>query len=369
MAGWYATMRYVNVLLIFVPVAVVLHYFFPGQQALVFAASALAIIPLAGIMGKATEELAKRMGSQIGGLLNATFGNATEFIIALFALRAGLYDVVKASITGCIIGNILLILGLSAVVGGWRRDEQKFSTTAAGINASMMLLAVVALMVPALFVYSTGHTPADPGPHGLAMSVSVAAVLIIIYVAGLIFSLLTHRRLLHPPAGNGAAEDEPPEWSRRTAVVALLGSTVLVALESHYLVGSIEEAQEALHLNRLFVGLIIVPMIGNAAEHASAIMMAAKDKMDVSIHIAFGSSTQIVLLIAPLLVFIGLVLHPPGESPMNFVFYQFELIVVAVSVAIANFIAQDGKTTWLEGVQLLGAYVIIALAFFFIPPA
>jgi Ca2+:H+ antiporter len=357
-------MRSLNLLLIFVPASVVLRCFFPEQQALVFAASGLAIVPLAGMMGRATEELTKRMGPQIGGLLNATFGNATELIIALFALNAGLYDVVKASITGSIVGNILLVLGLSAAVGGWKREEQRFSTAAGATNASMMLLAVIALMVPALFVYSTGHGPNDPGPHALAMSVSVAVVLIVIYAAGLLFSLLTHRRLFE-----AAAEHEPVEWPARTAGIVLLGSTILVALESHYLVGSIEAAQEALHINPLFIGLIIVPIIGNAAEHASAVVMAAKDKMDVSVHIALGSSTQIALLIAPLLVVIGLFVHPPGMAPMSFVFYQFELIVVGLSVAIANFIAQDGKTTWLEGVQLLGAYAIVALAFFFIPPA
>lgn len=347
-------------LLVFVPVALVLEYVVHAGGILVFGASAIAIIPLAGLMGRATERLAERLGEGVGGLLNATFGNAAELIIAIVALRAGLYDLVKASITGSIIGNILLVFGLSALWGGIRHQTQRFNATASALGATMLLLAAIGLVVPAIFhmVGSGGMAVATER----TLSLEIAIVLMVTYVLSLVFALRTHRHLYVGAAGE--MEAAGMHGSVRSSVLLLLGSTVGVAVMSELLVGSVEQAAETFHMNEIFVGVILVAIIGNAAEHSSAILMAGKNRMDTAINIAVGSSIQIALFVAPLLVFLSYLI---GPRPMDLVFTTFEVVAVAIAVGIMAFISQDGETHWMEGVQLLAVYVILGLAFYFLP--
>jgi len=339
-------------LLVLLPVAIVLEIAH-GAAVAIFAVSALAILPLAGIIGHATEDLAARAGPQVGGLLNATFGNVTELIIAFFLILQGELEVVKASITGSIIGNVLVVLGLSFLIGGWKRQEQTFNRASAGLHSASLVIAVVALLMPALFHL----TPEASDFREEAVSVGVAIVLMTIYLLSLLFSFKTHRDLFRSTFEHGE-----PKWSLRKAMGMLAAATVGVALMSEFLVGALEETVEEVGLSKLFVGLIIVPIVGNAAEHSSAILLAAKDKMDVSIEIAIGSSTQIALFIAPLLVFLSLAVG----HPMNFIFSGIEIAAVAFSSAILGFIALDGRSNWFEGAQLLSVYLIMAISFFFL---
>ncbi len=341
-----------NWLLVLVPVAIILELTH-GPAVAIFALSAVAILPLAGIIGHATEDLAARSGPQVGGLLNATFGNVTELIIAFFLILKDEIEVVKASITGSIIGNVLIVLGLSFLIGGWKREEQHFGRASATLHSASLVIAVVALLMPALFHLS----PEATGFREEAVSVGVATVLIAVYVLSLIFSFVTHRNLFRTTFDHGE-----PKWSVRRAVGMLAGATVFVALMSEFLVGALEETVEEVGLSKLFVGLIIVPLVGNAAEHSSAILLAAKDKMDVSIEIAIGSSTQIALFIAPLLVFISLAVG----HPMDFIFSGIEIAAVAFSSAILGFIVLDGRSNWFEGAQLIAAYIIMAVSFYFL---
>ena len=339
-----------------VPVSLILAAL-TAEPTLVFVASCVAIVPLAGLMGRATEELAKHLGAHIGGLLNASFGNATELIIAVFALREELFGVVKATITGSILGNLLLVFGVACIAGGWRREKQTFSPVAAGANAAMLLVAVIALLVPSLFAHAA-RPPITSGHALERLSLWVAVVLIASYGLSLLFSLRTHR-----PAFSGFHEFEPPQWKMAFAAGMLLLATFLVAVESEILVKAVEPLLARGHLSELFVGVIIIPVIGNAAEHAGAVLMALRDKMDIAIGIAVGSSTQIALFVAPALVFIAYALG----HPMTYTFAGSEVLAVTASVAIVNFIAQDGETNWFEGVQLVAAYAIIALAFLLLP--
>jgi Ca2+:H+ antiporter len=339
-------------LLVVVPVAIVLEIAH-GDPVAIFITSALAILPLAGLIGHATEELAVRTGPQVGGLLNATFGNVTEMIIAFFLILQGELEVVKASITGSIIGNVLLVLGLSFLVGGWRRTEQDFNRASAGLHSASLIIAVGGLLLPALFSF----TPEASDFRTEAVSVGVSIVLMTAYVLALIFMLKTHRTLFRTDFEHGE-----PKWSARRAFGTLVGATVAVAFMSEFLVGALEHTVEELGLSKLFVGLIVVPLVGNAAEHSSAIMLAARDKMVVSIEIAIGSSTQIALFIAPLLVFASLAVG----TPMDLIFSGIEIAAVAFSAAIVGFIVADGRSNWFEGVQLLAAYVILAVSFFFL---
>ncbi|HEX2998752.1 MAG TPA: calcium/proton exchanger [Armatimonadota bacterium] len=349
-----------NWLLIFILVSI-LAKAAHAAPVLVFFSACLAIIPLAGLMGKATEELSVHLGPGLGGLLNATFGNAAELIITIFAIRQGLLEVVKASITGSIIGNILLVLGLSVLAGGTRYRTQKFNSRAAGNHATRLIMAVIGLLVPALFVHaSPGLNPSAENTPVEFLSLSVAAILILVYLAGLAFSFITHKDLF----GETEAGEEPSSvWAPRVALAVLVVATLFTALESEILVGSVEAVVKTLGVTELFIGVIVVPIIGNAAEHGTALMMAMRDKMDLTLNIAIGSSIQIALFVAPLLVFISLFLG----HPMTYIFNQFELVSIGSAVVIANFISQDGESNWLEGVHLLAAYLIIALAFFFIP--
>jgi Ca2+:H+ antiporter len=347
-----------------IPLAVVLELV--GSSAtLVFAASALGIIPTAALMGRATEELAARSGPGIGGLLNVTFGNAPELIIALFALGQGLHEVVKASIIGSIIGNILLVLGAAMLAGGLGRDKQVFSRTSASVQTSMLLLAAAALLMPAIFELVEGQGLPKPGAeivdYGSTvehLSLAVAIVLIATYVLGLVFSLKTHRDIFNPEY-----EDEDSwGWSVRTSVIALAIAGVLVGLMSEVLVGSITEASEAAGLSEFFIGVIVVAIVGNAAEHWVAVLVAMKNKMDLAVNIAIGSSAQIALFVAPMLVLASLVI---GPGPLALVFNGFELGALLLAVLIANYVSQDGESTWFEGVQLLAVYAVLGLAFYY----
>jgi Ca2+:H+ antiporter len=328
----------------------------------VFVSSALAVIPLAGLIGRATEHLAEHVGAGLGGLLNATFGNAAELIIAVVALRAGLYDLVKASITGSIIGNVLLVFGLSALLGGLKFKTQRFNRTAASLGGTMLLLGVIALVVPAIFHMLVG---ARVAASEQTMSLFIAVVLIATYLLSLVFSLGTHSHLYRPT--NETAGDDTIHgdlWPRRRAVLVLLIAAALVAVMSELLVGSVEHATEVMGLNQVFIGVILVAMIGNAAEHSAAILVALRNKMDLCVNIAIGSSLQVALFVAPALVFLSYFI---GPSPMDLRFTAMEVVAVAVSVVIMQNIAQDGETHWMEGVQLLAVYAIVAVAFFFLP--
>jgi Ca2+:H+ antiporter len=349
----------------FIPIAVVLDLAH-ASPTVIFLASALGVIPTAALMGRATEELAARSGPGIGGLLNVTFGNAPELIIALFALGAGLHEVVKASLIGSILGNILLVLGAAMFVGGLGRDRQKFDRTAASAQSGMLLLAAVALAMPAIYELINGSGLPKPGAEIVnydssveKLSVLVALVLMGTYAAGLVFSLKTHRGLFNPQPDD---EHEGEPWTVRKSVIALAIAGAFVGLMSEILVGSISEAAKNVGLSEFFIGAIVVAIVGNAAEHWVAVLVAAKDKMDLAVNIAIGSSAQIALFVAPVLVVTSFVL---GPHPMAFVLNGFELGAVFLAVIIANHVTNEGESTWFEGVQLLAVYSVLGLAFYF----
>jgi Ca2+:H+ antiporter len=347
-----------------IPIAVVLELV-GAPATVVFAVSALGIIPTAALMGRATEELAARSGPGIGGLLNVTFGNAPELIIALFALSKGLQEVVKASIVGSIIGNILLVLGAAMLAGGIGRDKQHFSKTGASIQTSMLMLAAAALIMPAIFELVEGQGLPAPGAESVHyggtvehLSLAVAIVLIATYVIGLFFSLKTHRDIFNPEY-----EDEDSwGWSTRTSIIALAIAGVLVGIMSEVLVGSITEASESIGLSEFFIGVIVVAIVGNAAEHWVAVLVALKNKMDLAVNIAVGSSAQVALFVAPVLVLASFFI---GPYPLALVFNGFELGAILLAIMIAQFVTQDGESTWFEGVQLLAVYFVFGLAFYF----
>jgi len=372
----------------FIPIAVVFE--FGGVGAVpTFFTSTLGVIPTAALMGKATEELAARAGPGIGGLLNVTFGNAPELIIALFALGAGLHEVVKASLLGSILGNSLLVLGAAAFVGGLGRDRQHFDRSAASTQTTMLMLAVAALVMPAIFVLDEGSGLPSPGAEIVDydstveyLSLAVAVVLILTYAAGLWFSLKTHRDLFNPRAGGhgGAAvaesggiapaEEEPEEeeeehgepWSTRRSIIALAVAGLAVGLMSEILVDSITETAEKINLSEFFIGAVVVAIVGNAAEHWVAVLVAAKNKMDLAVNIAVGSSAQIALFVAPVLVLCSFFL---GPHPMPLVFNAFEIGGVIIAVLIASQVTNHGESTWYMGLQLLAVYVVLGLAFLF----
>jgi Ca2+:H+ antiporter len=350
-----------------IPVAVALEFLHAGAT-WVFLASALGVIPTAALMGRATEELAARSGPGIGGFLNVTFGNAPELIIALFALGAGLHEVVKASLVGSILGNILLVLGVSMLAGGLRRDRQDFEPRAASAQALLLLLATVALIMPAIFELVAGGglpRPEDqavefPGPL-LGLSVGVSVILLLSYGAGLLFSLKTHRNLFNPAHDEEDHGGEP--WTVRRSVIMLAVAGAAVGLMSEILVGSITEASENIGLSPFFVGIIVVAIVGNAAEHWVAVYFALRNKMDLSINIAVGSGAQIALFVAPVLVLISFAV---GPFPMALVFNGFEIGAIFLAVFIAQEVTQRGDSTWFEGLQLLAVYAVLGLTFFFV---
>jgi Ca2+:H+ antiporter len=347
-----------------IPIAVALEI--AGAPAtVVFATSALGIIPTAALMGRATEELAARSGPGIGGLLNVTFGNAPELIIALFALGQGLQEVVKASIVGSIIGNMLLVMGAAMLAGGIGRDKQRFSSTSASIQTTMLMLAGGALVMPAIFELVEGKGLPAPGSESINygstvehLSLAVAVVLMATYVVGLFFSLKTHRDLFNPEY----EEEDTWGWSTRTSVIALAIAGVLVGVMSEVLVGSITEASHSIGLSEFFIGVIVVAIVGNAAEHWVAVLVAMKDKMDLAVNIAVGSSAQIALFVAPVLVLASFFI---GPHPLALVFNGFELGAILLAILVGNHVTADGESTWFEGVQLLALYFVFGLAFYF----
>lgn len=343
----------VDWLLVLVPVSIALEVA-GGSDLAVFLTSIGAIVPLAGLIGRSTEQLAIHTGPRVGGLVNATFGNVTELIIAVFLILEGKTEIVKASLTGSIIGNLLLVLGAAFLIGGIGHKEQTYNAQAASVHATSLVLAVTGLLMPALFVITTGTRDAVERE---VVSGTVAAVLIGLYAAALLFMLVTHEHLFRTPSAG-----EHPAWSKRRAITVLLAATAFVALEAELLVASLEPALADLGLSELFVGLIVIPIVGNAAEHSSAVLFAIRDKLDVTLEIAIGSSTQIALFVAPALVFISLFVG----HPMDFVFNPFEVAAVALSTILLFMISSDGRSNWLEGAQLTGAYVIMAISFFFV---
>jgi Ca2+:H+ antiporter len=357
-----------SILLVFVPISILAH-FLNWEATTVFITAGIAIIPLAAYMGNATEEIAVVVGPNLGGLLNATFGNATELILAFVALKGGLVDVVKATITGSIISNLLLVMGLSMLLGGLKYKEQEFQPLAARVNASSMNLAVISILLPTAVEY----TSAGIGEQTLQqLSVAVAGVLILVYGLTLLFSMKTHS-YLYDVGMVGIEEIEEAESKVEAEshqpvnlpfwIGVLLVVTLAVAFESELLVESLEEATADLGLTALFTGVILLPIIGNAAEHFTAVTVAIKNKMDLSVSVAVGSSLQIALFVAPVLVIAGWLIG----QPMDLDFNPFELVAVTVAVLIANSISSDGKSNWLEGSLLLATYTILGLAFFFHP--
>lgn len=354
-----------NWLLVFVPVAFVLEFIVKPDAVWIFVVSCLAILPLAGLMGRATEELAARTGATIGGLLNATFGNATELIIAFFALSAGKFDVVKASITGSIIGNLLLVLGLALFLGGLKYPKQSFNPASARIAASLLVISVIAFLVPALFDFTERSFGLDPSKVKIDdanLALGVSLVLLALYAANIVFTLVTHKDLLS--TADEENEEHAATWSVPLALGVLLGATVMVGFMSEFLVSSLEGFTKTFGLSEFFVGLIIIPIVGNAAEHASAIVFALKNRMELAVTIAIGSTIQVALLVAPILVILSWLIGKRMDLVLN---NPLELVTLVGAVLIANSVAADGETNWLEGFMLLGVYLILAIAFFFLP--
>ncbi len=350
-------MRAILVLLIFLPVAVLaelLHW----PPLVIFGSSALAVVPLAGLLGEATEVLAAKIGPRPGGLLNATLGNAAELIITLIAIQAGQLALVKASLIGSVLGNILLVLGFSILLGGIRHGVQRFDRSAAGLDATMLILATIGISVPSIF-----NVAIEPDVLRVEeLSLTTAGVMLVIYVLGIVYML----RSSAPAAEVSPAvppSHDAPHWSTGLALGLLAASVVGIAVMSEFLVGSIEPVTEALGFSEFFIGIIIIPLIGNVAEHLVAVQMALKNQMDLSLSIANGSSLQIALFVAPVLVFVSLLMG----NPLTLEFNNFELIALTAASIIAALVALDGKSNWLEGAMLLAVYAILGLAFFFLP--
>lgn len=349
-------MKYLYILLVFLPITII------GERLgfsdpLLFLCSALAIVPLAGLMGKSTDVIACYCGQKIGGLLNATFGNATELIIAFVAMRAGMFDVVKASLVGSVIGNILLVLGMSMLVGGLKHRVQSFNIHSIDITSSMLLFAVLGLSIPAIFTHTLPESSLTAQYEGL--NIIIALLMLLVYAMQFVFSFVTHRYLYEETVS--ASEEERPSMKLSRAIVLLIASTVCIAVLSEIFVGTVEPMAESAGLSTTFVGIILVPIIGNAAEHSSAILMAMKDKMNAAVEIALGSSLQIILFVVPVLTLLSLL-----YTPMSIVFTPFELVALTASVLIANRVSADGQSNWLEGLQLVTVYMIIGAAFFFV---
>ena len=368
--GWRRWLSPLHWLLLAIPAAVGLKLAGVGGVWM-FLVAAVGIVPLAGLIGQATGALANRTGAGISGLLNATFGNAAELIIAIVILLRGpeLYPVVKATLTGSIIGNLLLVLGAAALVGGLRRREQRFNRTAAGVGTTLLAIAAAGLLMPTLFFYL--HNPANPQAEDTRrvenLSEEIAAILIFTYILSLVFSLKTHAFLYGSPGQERgqSLHTESPGGALWTALAILGAATVAVAFLSEWLVGALEPAAHSLGMNGIFIGVVVVAIVGNAAEHFSAVQMAWENRMEVAVHIAVSSSTQIALFVAPLLVFISLLMG--HDHPLDLHFSRLEVIAVMLSVGVVSLVAHDGKSNWLEGAMLLALYLILALAFYNLP--
>lgn len=350
--------RIMYAMLLFVPLALLAEFVLHLDPVLIFIFAAIGIIPLADFIGEATEELAIHTGPKLGGLLNATLGNAAELIITIFALHEGLLDLVRASITGSIIGNLLLVLGLSLLLGGLKNGVQKFDRRTAAINATLLILALMALAIPSIFDAAIEPDMAAE----LGLSEGVAVVMIILYALTVVYSFTQ---------SNGTTRESASEqihharWSVRRSLIVLAVATLAIVFMSEVLVGAVESVTETLGLTEFFIGIIIIPLVGNIAEHLVAVQVAIKDKMELSLAVSLGSSLQIALFVAPVLVFISLLVS--AGTPLLLVFNSFELVALVAASLIAAFIAQDGESNWLEGAMLLGLYIIIAIAFFFLP--
>lgn len=347
-------------LLIAIPLALIARYA-AWSPSLVFLFSAIGVIPLAGYIGESTEALAEHTGPRIGGLLNATLGNAAELIITLVAIRAGLLELVKASITGSILGNLLLVMGMAMVLGGARNGLQTFDRRQSGNNAILLTLAILALAIPSLFSHSIGP---DTSPAVEALSLGVAAVMIVLYALGLFYSLRRSNHQVESPLVPEPAHHTPRvRWSVRFAIIVLALSTVGVVILSELLVGAVESVVEGLGLSEFFLGIILIPIVGNVAEHLVAVQVAIRNQMELSVEIAISSSLQIALFVAPLLVFISLAMG----NPLTLIFNQFELIALGAGVIITALVSNDGESNWLEGATLLAVYLILGIAFFLLP--
>lgn len=357
-------LRYVMLgMLIFVPITLLAKFAFEGtSELLIFLFSALAVIPLAKYIGEATEELAVHTGPRLGGLLNATLGNAAELIITIFAIQKGLYELVRASITGSILGNLLLIMGLSMLFGGIKNGIQKFDRRTAAMNGTLVLLSVIALLVPSMFDVAVQENLAAE----LNLSEGVALVMIILYVISVAYSFMQGNTGSHAPSEHGEEEHHEAKWSIRFAVGILAAATIGIVFMSEALVGAVEAVTETLHLSEIFIGIIVIPLVGNVAEHLVAVQVAYKNKMELSLAVSLGSSLQIALFVAPVLVFISLFLGP-DDTPLLLVFSEFELIALVGAAIITANVAQDGESNWFEGAMLLAVYIIIAIAFFVLP--
>ncbi len=374
-------MKYLRFMLVFLPVAVLAQFVFPhnpARDAVIFFAAALALVPLAGLLGEATEELAIHTGPQIGGLLNATLGNAAELIITIVALRAGKYELVKVSLTGSIIGNLLLVLGFSLLLGGMRHGTQRFNRNLTGMAASLMFLAVIGLVIPTLFalIKAVEQKQLDlrdtlvNDPQLNVISLGVAGVLILIYILSLVYQFRAPGSSPTSHTGFGETEEiveHTPKWSIRTAGIVLALATLAIVGMSELLVGVVEPVAQTLGIHELFLGIIVIPLVGNVAEHLVGVQAALKDQMDLSLSISLGSSMQIALFVAPLLVFISLFVGPAtGRLQLTLFFSLFEVMILGLSVVIAAVISVDGESNWLEGAMLLGVYVIAAFGFFYL---
>ncbi|MDQ3856720.1 MAG: calcium/proton exchanger [Chloroflexota bacterium] len=388
-------MRYLYALLALVPVAFVLEYLVHASPLLIFTVSALALVPLAAVLGRATEELAVHTGPRIGGLLNATLGNAAELIITIVALNAGLIELVKASITGSILGNILIVLGASLLIGGLKNGVQHFDRTEAGIVAALLLLSVIAILVPTFFARTVGE-------NIVTLSEEVSVIMILMYAAYLTYSFLSSPRMAVQPAhggaggettsvsldnarpepaqraghGNGASRQEHEStataahgeghastWSLTTSLGVLAVSTVAIVFMSEFVVGAVEHVTEQLGWSEFFLGVLVIPLVGNVAEHIVGVQVAYKNQMDLSLAISLGSSLQVALFVAPVLVFVSLFV---GEAPMDLVFTTFETIALIAAVAVGAIVSLDGESNWLEGALLIGVYAILGFAFFYV---
>ncbi len=345
----------IDLLLIALPLVLVLRAM-NASAIVIFIVSAVGLIPLAGLIGRSTEALAVYTGPKIGGLLNATLGNAAELIITIIAIKEGLLELVKASITGSVLGNLLLVLGMAMLLGGFKHGVQVFDKRQAMTNAILMIISVIALLIPSVFSHTIG---AETSMKVEALSLGVAAMMILLYVFGLIYSFRHNQ-----PAGV-VPETVPhtPEWSKKVSLVVLGLATVGVVIMSEILVGEVEHVTKAFGLSEFFIGVILIPIVGNVAEHLVAVQVATRNKMDLSVEIAVSSSLQIALFVAPILVFISLLMG----NPMNLIFNQFELIAIGCAIIITAMVSADGESNWLEGLSLVAVYILLGLAFFLMP--
>lgn len=353
-------MKYLNLLLFFVPLTIIarlMHF----NEGFIFLMACLSIVPLAVIIGDATEQISIYTGPKIGGLLNATMGNVPELLIGLFAVKAGMYNLVLASMAGSIMGNIMLVLGFSIFLGGLKFKFQTFNKSIARSNFTLLFFAAISILIPFAFRYALLGNP-NAGKGLTVISFGIAIILLLIYILGLVFSLVTHRSFFTHHDQHEEEEEEQAKWSLPVSIIVLAVATFFVAIESEMLVATVEHAVTDFGLPEVFIGIILIPILGNIAEHASAVIMAVKNKVDISVEIAVGSSMQIALFVAPLLVVTSFILG----NPMTYVYNFFEVVAMLIGIGMSLYVFQDGKTNWLEGVQLIGCYAILGLAFFFI---